>query len=431
MARSSDRPKRLRGDDGRSKVYPLLVVVWLVLTAVVVVAIVGSHWWHQQGPLNTFNPKGTNARKIQDLVTPVFVTAGFVFVVVEGLILGLVIKNRKKDDDDEFPGQGHGSNTLEIVWTAIPFFVLFFIAVKAVPVIFQLEDFKHTDMQVRVEGQQWWWQFKYDNNGDGKYGGSGDIVTANELVIPAGENVQMHITSNDVIHSFWIPSLNGKRDAVPGFTSSWKMQADKPGRYRGQCTEFCGLSHGRMQMYVIALPKAQYEAWVANQLKAAVEKTRADFSSVDDWNKYEAGRTLFKTTCTACHTINGLGHPPGGVAAQVSGQAPRLTHLMSRDVFAGSTLALYLGVQDTLAGDTPVTNYLDKAYVDGKTVPDVNNLRNWLQNPSSIKPMAPNPVVPNPHPGPKRPPTVGRGMPNLNLTQDQMSQLIAYLTTLK
>jgi len=245
----------------------------------------------------------------------------------------------------------------------------------------------------------------------------------------------MHVTSNDVIHSFWIPSLNGKRDAVPGFTSSWKMQADKPGRYRGQCTEFCGLSHGRMQMYVIALPKDQFDAWVANQLKPAVSYTRSSYlaafpdKTVDDWNNYEAGKTFFKTTCTACHTINGVGHPPSGYAAQVSGQAPNLTHLMSRDTFAGATLTTWLGVQDTLAGDTPVTNYLTKTYESGKAVPDVNSIANWLHNPPGIKPMAPNPVVPNPHGG--KPPLVGRGMPNLGLSQQQIAQLIAYLTTLK
>src|SRR5690606_7977884 len=180
--------------------------------------------------------------------------------------------------------------------------------------------------------------------------GEGEFITANEMVIPAGRQVEMTIGSADVIHSFWIPSLNGKRDAVPGRTTTWTVEADEPGRYRGQCTEYCGLSHARMQMYVIALPPDQYEEWVEHQQEPA----ESDIEALDP--EAQAGRELFEAQCTTCHQIRGVNSDTYEGAAQVSGTAPDLTHLMSRETFAGSIFDLYLGVDS----ETPVDNYLTK-----------------------------------------------------------------------
>src|SRR5690606_4437771 len=131
--------------------------------------------------------------------------------------------------------------------------------------LLDLEDHPDDALEVTVIGQQWWWEYRYDIDGDGE----DDIITANDLVIPAGKAVSLSIESRDVIHSFWIPRLNGKRDAVPGRSHPLLLEANEPGVYRGQCTEFCGLSHAYMQMRVVALSEADYEAWVANQLKGA------------------------------------------------------------------------------------------------------------------------------------------------------------------
>jgi cytochrome c oxidase subunit 2 len=429
MPTSPETPRRLHGDAGAGKLYVAAVILWLLASVAMVLFIVGTDFWHTDAPLNTFNPFGENAQKIQDLVVPVFVIAGVVFLLVEGLVLFVALRNRQNvdewDADTDFPEQSHGNTKLEIFWTAAPAVLLAVIAVQSVGLILDLSDFEDTEMVVVVEGQQWWWQYKYDNNGDGEFGGEGDIISANELVIPADTNVEMRITSNDVIHSFWIPSLNGKKDAVPNMVSNWRIQADEPGRFRGTCTEFCGLSHARMQMYVIALDDAQYAEWETAQLAPAVSLTEADFDSPEEFAAYEAGQEAFGSQCTACHTIRtdeGVLGPEGGVAAQVSGTAPDLTHLMSRDFFAGATLPLYIGVHDDLSGDTPVDNYVTK---DGFE-PDVNNLEAWLRNPEDIKPMAPDPVAENAAGEP-----VGRGMPDLGLTEQQIDDLIAYLTTLK
>jgi cytochrome c oxidase subunit II len=425
---------RLTGDTGTSRLSTVAVILWLLASTALVVILVGGAWWEHDAPLNTFNPQGENARTIQDLVEPVFIIAGIIFVGVMAAVLVLSFRRRVDpedwEDDPDLPRQNHGDTRLEIAWTVLPALILAWIAVNTVVTIFELDDFSDTEMVVLVEGNQWWWQYQYDTNGDGEFG---DIITSGELVIPAGTDVEMRITANDVIHSFWIPNLNGKRDAVPGRTTSWKMQADEPGRYRGDCTEFCGLSHARMKMYVIALPPEEYEQWEQAQLAAQPTRSEADFEdggqfSAFDFDAYERGRSAFETQCASCHAVrNEDGDdfgPADGIAAQISGAAPDLTHLMSRETLAGATMPLYVGVQDTVAETTPVDDYLTK---NGMT-PHINNLEAWLRDPEAIKPMFPDPVFENFRAD--DPPLVGRGMPNLGLTEAQIDDLVTYLITL-
>src|SRR4029078_10982882 len=123
------------------------------------------------------------------------------------------------------------------------------------------------------------------------------IVTSGEMVIPAGKPVQLSITSRDVIHSFWIPRLNGKRDAVPGRVQPLRMEADEPGEYWGQCTEFCGLSHANMRMRVVALSPADFQTWLTSQQQPAATPT--DLLA-------KAGKETFIAQCSRCHEIRGL-----------------------------------------------------------------------------------------------------------------------------
>jgi cytochrome c oxidase subunit 2 len=359
-------------------------------------------------PLTTFDPQGSPARTIQNLIQPVFIVAGIVFVLVEGAIVIFVIKFRRRRGDEDGvdePRQIHGHPTLEWAWTGVPALILAILAVGNVRTIWKLEDQQvNAKTNITVVGQQWWWEFRYDINGDGKP----DIITPNQLVIPIHTTIGLRIQSNDVIHSFWIPALNGKRDAVPGHRNGLAIEADKPGIYAGQCTEFCGLSHGYMQMQVKALTQKDFDIWVANQLKGSVQP------AVD--SDAAAGKQIFFQECAQCHQINGyndLGKSTGtnrpdpayrGAAQPLtSGNAPNLTHLMSRENFAGNMFPLYendLGASGPLPFGTPN---------DG-------NLSNWLTNPSAMKPMAPD---------------QNRGMPNLHLSQDQINKLVAFLTTLK
>jgi cytochrome c oxidase subunit 2 len=352
-------------------------------------------------PLDTLDPKGPQAQTIQDLVIPVFAIAAIVFVLVEVGVLVLVWKYRRRDDDDgSLPPQVHGNTKLELGWTILPALLLAGVGAASVLTLLDLDETPKDAQEVTVIGQQWWWEYRYDVDSDGK----DDIVTANDLVIPAGEPVTLTITSRDVIHSFWIPALNGKRDAVPGRTAPLSIEADHPGVYRGQCTEFCGLSHAYMRMRVVALSPADYAAWAANQQKGA---------EIPSSELAKQGMELFRTTCSQCHLVSGDGgneqaRADAGIegAALVSGAAPNLTHFASRGVFAGSVFDLWVDLDGN--GEVDIDE-------QGKQL-NIAALKAWLRNPPAQKPMYPQ---------------GSRGMPNLNLTEVQISALVAYLETLE
>jgi cytochrome c oxidase subunit II len=332
-------------------------------------------------PLDTLQPEGPEARTIQDLVAPVFAVAAVVFVLVEGAVLFIAwrFRTRKDDDPDELPVQVEGNQRLEIGWTVIPAMILAPIAVLTLITIFDLERRDDDAMRVEVVGNQWWWEFKYDTDGDGE----ADIVTATEMVVPVGTQIDLAITSNDVIHSFWIPRLNGKRDAVPGRVHTWSLQADEPGYFWGQCTEYCGLSHANMRMRVVALPQDEYDAWVQTQLQPGPEPETAGQAR---------GQELFVARCASCHSIAGLDAQPaeGADHPLVAGVAPNLTHFASRRAYAGGIFELYN---------------------DDMTV-NRGQLEAWLRNPPAEKPMFAD---------------GNRGMPNLGLTEPQIDDLVEYL----
>lgn len=375
----------------------------------------------EPGELTTLQPAGPNAQSIQDLVTPVFAIAGVVFVAVLGIVFFLGMRFRQTEENEhEIPKQTHGNTTYEIGWTVLPALILAVVSVMTVFTIIELNEEGDDALQVEVTGAQWWWAFRYDVDDNGQYEDPGDVETATELVIPVGREVQLDITSRDVIHSFWIPQLNGKRDAVPGMTTHWKLEASRPGVFRGQCTEYCGLSHANMRMLVRALPPEEYDAWLANQQQPAAEPTSE--LAIE-------GKAQFESLCATCHLVDGVNNdalaetPP----PLVSGLAPNLTHLMSRGTFAGSIYNLHYPnppeLQDQPNGATCTREDLtacgDPEDVSLPGNPDnpvyAPALEAWLRNPPAMKPTAAE---------------EGRGMPNLNLTEDQIDALVAYLETL-
>ena len=390
----------------------------------------------RHAPQTTLKPKGPMAKQINDLINPVFMIAAVVFVLVLGGALFIAIKFRSKGDDDfdDFPKQVHGNFRAEITWTIIPAIILAVVGALTVATVLDLAKKPPANaVQVEVVGQQWWWEYRYDTNGDGKYD---NIVTANDLVIPAGRVISLKITSRDVIHSWWAPALNGKKDAVPGRIHPLTIEAYKPGEYIGQCTEFCGLSHAEMRIKVVALSEADFAAWEQHQ--------EHPFQNPPNTDKLaQLGWSIFAGQCTTCHRITGLTdpskspndlsaatvlfqypfseagklNPQSGAKNQVSGAAPNLTHLMSRTMFAGghynlrkTTKACIALGEDWASTPNGIRDCLN-----------VNDLKAWLRNAPAQKFMKPGPVMsPN-----------SRGMPNLNLSEDQINQLVAFLTTLK
>jgi cytochrome c oxidase subunit 2 len=170
---------------------------------------------------------------------------------------------------------------------------------------------------IKVTAHQWWWDFEYQDST-----ASNTFHTANEIHLPIGKAVRFDLRSNDVIHSFWIPNVIGKKDAIPGHPTSTWAQVDQPGTYRGQCAEFCGAQHAKMRFIVVAEAPESFDAWIAAQRQPAPEP-------VTDVQR--RGHDVFmSSTCVMCHAIQGTdAHAAFG---------PNLTHLAGRQMLAGATL---------------------------------------------------------------------------------------------
>jgi cytochrome c oxidase subunit 2 len=172
-------------------------------------------------------------------------------------------------------------------------------------------------IRVRLVGHQWWWEVHYQDSLPSRA-----VVTANELHVPVGRPVHLSMTSGDVIHAFWVPELNGKKDLIPGYTTDLWLQADRPGVYEGQCGEFCGLQHAKMRLTVIAEPEARYDEWIAAQRRPA-DSIVAPLAM--------RGREVFLAApCAMCHRVGGTS------AGSMNG--PDLTHVASRRTLAAGAL---------------------------------------------------------------------------------------------
>ena len=371
-------------------------------------------------PQDTFQPKGPNAQMIDDLQKPVFAVAGIIGVIVTVAVLYAIYKFR--DRGQPIPEQTHGKPALEITLTIIPALILTVVGVFTFRTVFDLAKTSDTEMIINVTGQQWWWEYDYPVQNE--YGITQPIITSGQLVIPVGTKVMLRQTSRDVIHSYWIPALNGKRDAVPGRVHLNRIEADEPGIYAGQCTEFCGLSHANMRMEAVALSKADFAKWVAGQLKPYTPPAENTLA--------KEGEAVFVNQCARCHQVNGMKRADGTaiIAAPdesvVSGAAPNLSHLMSRNTFAGAMFDLLNTSCRKDVWDADSESFGAK-YLQGVSEDCLNqsDLRGWLLNAPEMKPMYVNPELLSSTGGKYR------GMPYLGLTESDIEKLVAYLLTLK
>lgn len=342
---------------------------------------------------STLDPAGPTAQSQKDLFIPVFWIAVAVFVLVEGGILVIAIKYRKRKGVERMPKQTHGNSRLEIGWTIAPALVLAVVMVPTVSLIWQLAKAPGPEaMNVTVQGYQWWWGFKYtDADMQVGYGSGEPITAADVLVIPAGRQIYLSLESAGgqigpgdppdpakadyvVIHSFWTPRLFGKQDVVPGRTNHITFSADEPGTYTGQCAEFCGLEHARMKFKILALGASDWDAWVRNEKAPAADPT--DPLATEGRNLFLNPLSNDRGSCVNCHAI-------GGTEA-ASGAAPNLTHFYdpSHSCFAGCNF------------DTD----------------DTEALKAWLRDPNAVK--------------------LGAKMPNYHLSDHEIDALVAYLQSL-
>ena len=313
----------------------------------------------ENAPMDSLSPEGPYARTIDDLFWLTFWIAVVIFIIVQGALIIAVIFFRDKEGMPE-PKQIQGNHKLELLWTIIPVLILGAIAFPTVRTIFDLAKEPEGALNIELIGHQWWFEFNYPDY---------DITTANILVIPEGTPVRLEMWSNDVMHNFWVPKLNGKRYLVPGQKTYLNLFADNAGEYWAQCGEYCGLSHSKMRARVISLSSGDFEKWIENEQKNALKPPEGSLAAKGEEIYLNAG-------CTQCHVIDGIWDIQGDRIA------PNLTHVASRHVLGGAS------------------------FNNNK-----EDLTAWLANPAAIKP--------------------GTFMPNLELTEEEIGALIEYLGSLK
>jgi cytochrome c oxidase subunit 2 len=241
-------------------------------------------------------PASPNAARISDAYWFIFAFAAAVFVLVEGALVWFVIRYRRRGRPRDAEGpQIHGSTRLELMWTAGPVLIL---AVIAAFVFYKLPGIKNVpaahageSMTVKIRAQQFYWQFEYP---DGQ-------ISIDRMVVPVGEVVRIEVTTPDVAHSWWIPRLGGKIDAIPGRTNTTWFKATKPGVYSGQCAEFCGIQHALMRADVAVVSRAEYETFLATHQPSSPT----------------VGKEIFTGTCAKCHGLAGQ----GDIGPKVAGNA--------------------------------------------------------------------------------------------------------------
>jgi cytochrome c oxidase subunit 2 len=375
-------------------------------------------------PNTTLTPHTDLGRDIDGLWDILLAGGVVVFVLVAVALLFVIVRYRHRPGSPE-PKQIHGSTALEITWTLIPALVLAFIAVPTVRTIFKTQQPAPADaLQVEVTGHQWWWEFRYPESG---------VVTANELYLPTNRTINFTLRTADVIHSFWIPQLGGKRDLITNRTNHIVLTTDSTPTmaWNGFCAEYCGSSHANMRFRVFTVPPDEFDEWLAHQASGPAGATTTAgptagdtaaqapapaapglpraFATIAEFAKLPhiepstplpdmpftatagdaaRGAELFRASpCIACHTVQGIA--PGIVG-------PNLTHMGSRTTIA--------------AGLYPN---------------DFEHLTRWIKNAPALKAMN--------YPQGQGMPPMAPGLPNTMAQFDdqQIADLAAYLLSLK
>lgn len=314
-------------------------------------------------PTNIFAPVSTPADTIFGLSIFVLAVTAAIFVVVFSLLVYAGVKFRMKaGDDTREPAQIYGSSQVELAWTVIPVLIVIVLFLAAARVIASIQNASPPPnaIQVTVIGHQYWWEYRYPDL---------KVITANELHVPVSDPAHptptfLTLLSADTDHSFWVPRLAGKTDLIPNHPNHMWIDPHETGLFLGQCSQYCGVQHAKMLLRVYVQTRADFDRWIQQQSQPAVTNERAS-----------EGRQIFESmACVNCHTVAGT------VANGRFG--PDLTHFMSRDTIASGS-----------APNTP------------------KNLREWIRDPSVLKP--------------------GCLMPAMGLSDPQIDAVTAYMETLR
>lgn len=310
----------------KSAVSPLLGKTLAALSGM---AISGAVWADYQ--LNLREPQSQLARDVYDLHTLINLICLAIFVVVFGAMFYSIWKHRKAAGHKA--ANFHESTTVELIWTIIPFFILIGMAYPATKSVIAMKDTSNPDMTIKVTGYQWKWEYDYLKDGvkfmstmstpreqieNKAVKGEHYLLEVDEpLVVPVGKKVRVLLTAGDVIHSWWIPELAVKQDAIPGFIRDAWFKSETTGTFRGQCVELCGKDHAFMPIVVKVVTQEEYDAWLASKKQGAVAAVADNTKTFTQAELMVRGEQVHNTNCAACHQANGMGVP--GAFPAISG----------------------------------------------------------------------------------------------------------------
>lgn len=329
------------------------------------------------GPATTLEPAGDQARRIVDLMGPIFWMGLGVFVIVEGILVYTVIRFRRSPSAG-IPSQIHDNTQIEIAWTIAPALIAVIIAVLTFRTQVENAVLPRNALHITAVGHQWWFEFQYPEQGaEGK-----PLLTATDMYIPVGQPVIVTLKGHDVVHNFWVPRLAGKVYMIPGKVNYLSFTAEEPGVYLAACSEFCGEGHALMRFRVIALSSDQYNQWLSQAKVAPAAAASGPGALQGDPARGEAVFLDPKRQCATCHAVDGTD------AKGIIG--PNLTYFGSRTTIAAGILP-----------NTP------------------ENLARWLHDPNAIKPGN----------------LMGRVIKpewvQQNLSEQDIADLVAYLHSMK
>ena len=297
---------------------------WLVALSM----LLSSSWAHADWTVNMREGVTALSRDVYSLHMIIFWVCVVIGVLVFGVMILSMLMHRKSLGVK--PADFHHSTKLEIIWTIIPVVILVVMAIPSTATLTAMYDASDADIDIEVRGLQWKWQYTYLNDdpekevkfisslltpseeiyNDARKRENYLLDVDNEVVIPINKKIRFLITSQDVIHAWWVPDFAVKKDAIPGFVhESWAI-VEEPGIYRGQCAELCGKQHGFMPIVVRAVEQAEYEEWLVGKQ----EEAKAVFETVGkEWTQEELmvkGEEVYTRICSVCHQANGQGLPP-------------------------------------------------------------------------------------------------------------------------
>ncbi|MBE9516223.1 MAG: cytochrome c oxidase subunit II [Proteobacteria bacterium] len=273
--------------------------------------------------LNFQEPVTEVASEILELHNLVLLIVTVITIIVFGVMFWSILFHRKSSGRQA--STFHDNSKLEVAWTIIPFVILVGMAIPSTKTLLKMDDVSGSDMTLKITGYQWKWKYDYPDQGISYFSNlstpkdqiynkaeKGEhylLEVDNEVVLPVGKKVRILVTANDVIHSWWVPQLGTKKDAIPGYVNEMWTRIDKPGVYRGQCTELCGKDHGFMPIVVRAVSEEEFNKWASLQKDKMVV---AAASAKKSWTKTDLmaqGKKVYDTSCASCHGATGAGIP--------------------------------------------------------------------------------------------------------------------------